>query len=119
MDQATWNLIDQEAEKEAEALRKARQHRSAFVHQGHHGQSRKEQMTVEQALFDEELEIHYHTCRYCGRQLGDDVRRREDLDMPVRSFLTQDTDVCRTCQYLHNALIRTCPTLQEHAGACD
>lgn len=96
MDQKTWEVIDQIAEREAEALRRARRHRSVwFIHRSSAGLIHRDQ-----ALFDEQLTLHFTHCSFCGAEFRTD---RE------KSVVTQDVDLCHECRYVHTRLLRSEP----------
>lgn len=108
MDQKTWDAIDAEAEREAEALANAR------LHQIPHPQSSQSgAITRDQAIWDEHLNIHFTQCSFCGASLdkpgqGDPAHPR--FNPAVRtSLFTQDIDICQDCLYLSKQLVRSCP----------
>ena len=120
----TWDVIDQEAEREAEALRRARQHRSAFLHHGLAATlNRRDQMDVERAVFDELLTPHFTHCTFCGKSLDpleENAKGEPILDIVDSSgyfyildggdrcsIFTQDIDICDSCSFLHGVLIRS------------
>lgn len=112
MDQHTWDLIDQEAEKEAEALRKARKFRSFSCKTA----SQKGVMSRDQAIWDEGLEIHFSHCSFCGKSL--DLSEQLNPGAPIAkhhrvSLFTKDIDICDACMYLHQQLVRSCPIRSE------
>lgn len=87
----SWNALDIAAEKEAQALLRARKHRSVF-------QRRKQAKVVSrhQAEYDEHLTEHSRECYYCGRSLQDDIPTSD------RTINNQFIDVCNACAFLHD-----------------
>lgn len=87
-----WDRLDAAAEREAEALRRARRHRSAFIH----STGNSPLVSREQAAWDEALSEHSPTCYYCGRTLQD--------TMPSEKRGVDNTfiDVCGPCAFLHD-----------------
>ena len=103
--QRVWDRLDDEAEREAEAMVKARKHRSAVHKYGNNGKS----VCRESAIWDEGLEEHFSTCHFCGRTLRHDPVKDDDRELinGSHSLYTQSTDICRSCTWLRDALIRT------------
>jgi len=90
-----WNQIDAAAEREAQALQRARAHRSAFQRR-----TARKIMDREQAVWEEHLSEHSRSCYYCGRLLQDTMasdRRKRD---------TTFIDVCGPCAFLHDLVKR-------------
>lgn len=91
----SWGILDQVAAREAEALKRARRHRSVFQHKNGPSLMRREQ-----AVFDEHLTEHAPTCYYCGRSLEKDIpSERRKMD---NTFI----DVCTPCAFLHGLVER-------------
>jgi hypothetical protein len=117
MDQNTWTLIDQIAEREAAALRQARKHRSVwYIH--HSG---KGVISRDQALFDELLTLHFTTCAFCGSTF-DLADADPDTKHPMRhgkhtSLNSRDIDICDQCLYLKGRLVKSAPAVQKRAPA--
>lgn len=87
----SWNALDIAAEKEAEALIRARRHRSVFQRR-----TQAKVISRDQASYDEGLTEHSRECYYCGRSL------QEDIPTSDRTINNEFIDVCKACAFLHD-----------------
>lgn len=108
MDVKTWGEIDQVAEQEAVALRKARKFRSVWYI--HHGT--KHVMSRDQAIWDEHLEVHYTHCAFCGCAFDASEQQNATTQQTTpksRSLFTKDIDICHNCVYLSQRVLHSAP----------
>lgn len=91
MTNESWSALDRAAEQEAQALIKARKHRSVFQNK-----MKGKVISREQASYDEGLTEHAHTCYYCGRSLQAEIPTQD------RTINNEWIDVCNPCAFLHD-----------------
>jgi len=117
MNQDAWTLVDQIAEREAEALRRARKHRSVFYIY-HHS---KGVISAEQAIFDEGLTLQFTTCAFCGATFDPGPAEPDDPHPHKHgehtSLFTQDADICNECMFLKRQIMRSAPLVAVRSSA--
>lgn len=105
--QQNWNELDEAAEREGLALKKA------FRSGKPRGSSGK-RIGSYQAIWDESLEIYFTQCRYCGRTLKEGDNPNADDSLESSHAQMQDIDVCEGCRFLHGIVERkTAPRKQD------
>jgi hypothetical protein len=89
--------LDLEAEREGMALARARSHTSVFAPRTRRKEA-KNVISRDQAVFDEQLEVRYTECAFCGGTIARDVDK-------------SDVDVCNACRSSYERLFRVAPRM--------
>ena len=102
-DPVQWGQLDEEAMREAKAIKKLKHHASSVfqVQVKATGVVQRDQM-----VWDECLEIHFVHCEYCGRLLKEgDNPNRDDVSLSQLTRISvQDIDMCSGCRFLHGII---------------